>query len=42
MAEPEKWRILVIDDEEGIRRVMKITLEDAGFDVAAAESGEAG
>jgi PAS domain S-box-containing protein len=42
MTEPEKWRILVIDDEEGIRRVMKITLEDAGFDVAAAESGEAG
>ncbi len=42
MTEPEKWRVLIIDDEEGIRRVMKITLEDAGFAVAAAESGESG
>jgi PAS domain S-box-containing protein len=42
MTEPEQWRVLIIDDEEGIRRVMRITLEDAGFAVAAAEGGETG
>ncbi|MGD8368219.1 MAG: response regulator [Desulfobacterales bacterium] len=42
MTEPEKWRVLIIDDEEGIRRVMKINLEDAGFAVATAENGETG
>ncbi len=42
MSEPEKWRVLLIDDEEGIRRVMTIALEDAGFEVAAAESGGRG
>ncbi len=42
MSESEKWKVLVIDDEEGIRRVMRISLEDAGYEVATAEDGEAG
>jgi len=42
MTEPEKWRVLLIDDEEGIRRVMRINLEDAGYEVATAENGEVG
>jgi len=36
------WRVLVIDDEEGIRRVMSITLEDAGYQVLTAADGERG
>jgi two-component system NtrC family sensor kinase len=36
------WKVLVIDDEEGIRRVMSITLGDAGYQVLTAEDGEKG
>jgi DNA-binding NtrC family response regulator len=36
------WRVLFIDDEEGIRKVMSIVLEDAGYRVITAESGERG
>ena len=32
--------ILLVDDEEGIRRVLGISLEDAGYQVATAASGE--
>jgi DNA-binding response OmpR family regulator len=35
-------RILVIDDEEHLRRVMRITLEAAGYEVADAADGEEG
>ena len=35
-------RILVIDDEEGIRRLLRDTLEDAGYEVVEAEDGEEG
>jgi len=38
----EDWRILFIDDEEGIRKVMSILLSDAGYDVLTAADGEAG
>jgi two-component system NtrC family sensor kinase len=41
MTEKE-WKVLIIDDEEGIRRVMSITLRDAGYQVIAAEDGEKG
>src|SRR4029079_6741188 len=34
-------RILVVDDERPIRRVLKEELVEAGFGVATAESGEA-
>jgi C4-dicarboxylate-specific signal transduction histidine kinase len=34
--------ILVVDDEEGIRRLMDITLTDMGYSVQTAEDGERG
>ena len=36
------WKILFIDDEEGIRKVISITLVDAGYEVVTAEDGEKG
>jgi len=42
MAENDDWRIVLIDDEEGIRRVTRITLEDAGYRVETADNGESG
>jgi len=36
------WTVLIIDDEEGIRKVMSITLEDAGYQVLTAQDGESG
>jgi len=35
-------RILIIDDEEHIRRMMRITLEAAGYEVAEAQDGQEG
>lgn len=37
-----EWKIVLIDDEEDIRDVMTVTLEDAGYYVMTAENGEAG
>ncbi|MGD8530918.1 MAG: response regulator, partial [Syntrophobacterales bacterium] len=42
MAEANLKRVLLIDDEEGIRKVMSISLKDAGYVVWTAESGEQG
>ena len=42
MAETNLHRVLLIDDEEGIRKVMGIALKDAGYEVWTAESGEQG
>ncbi len=36
------WKVLFIDDEEGIRRVMSIALADAGYEVLTAADGESG
>lgn len=36
------WKVLFIDDEEGIRKVMAITLRDAGYRVLTAPDGETG
>ena len=35
-------RILVVDDEEHLRRMMRLTLEASGYEVAEAADGEAG
>lgn len=36
------WKVLVIDDEEGIRKVLSIALTDAGCDVVMAADGREG
>jgi len=36
------WNIVLIDDEEDIRDVMSISLEDSGYNVATASDGTAG
>lgn len=36
------WKILLIDDDPGIRKVMSITLEDAGYRVLTAAEGKSG
>ena len=35
-----KKKILLVDDEEGIRKVLGISLTDSGYDVLTAENGE--
>src|SRR6266487_1449312 len=35
-------RVLIVDDEENIRKLVRITLAKAGFDVIEAEDGEKG
>ena len=42
MAPPTEWKIVLIDDESGIRKVTAIVLEDWGFRVETAENGRAG
>lgn len=37
----KKQKILVVDDEENIRLLYKLDLEDEGYEVEVAESGEA-
>lgn len=38
----KEWKLLLIDDDPGIRKVMTITLEDAGYQVLTAEDGNIG
>jgi DNA-binding NtrC family response regulator len=40
MKEMENVRILVVDDEEGIRKSLKAVLEGEGFSVDTAENGQ--
>jgi len=42
MALPVNWKILLIDDEEDIRDIMTVTLEDAGYSVVCAPDGYTG
>ena len=37
-----KKRILIVDDEENIRRMMRLTLEAAGYEVGEADNGQQG
>ena len=41
-AEPARAEVLVIDDEVQIRRLLRVTLEAAGYAVRDAESGQLG
>lgn len=41
-ADPTKSDVLVIDDEAQIRRLLRLTLEDAGYTVREAATGQAG
>ncbi len=38
----ERWKVLLIDDDAGIRRVTALALEDAGYDVITASDGPTG
>ena len=42
MATSSSWQIVLIDDEEDIREVMNIALQDAGYEVYTAADGAAG
>jgi two-component system, OmpR family, KDP operon response regulator KdpE len=42
MTTPAKPRLLIIDDEVQIRRLLQVTLEEGGFDVREAETGRLG
>lgn len=42
MAPPKKGSILIIDDEEGIRRSLEKILKYEGFDIILAENGQQG
>ncbi len=33
-------RLLLVDDEEGIRKVLSISLSDIGYEVFTAENGD--
>lgn len=37
-----RWKVLVIDDDEGIRKILAIDLTDAGYRVLTAADGESG
>lgn len=39
---PDKPRVLVIDDDERIRQIIRHIFEQAGFEVYTAENGDAG
>ena len=40
--EPKDWKVLFIDDDESIRKVISIDLTDAGYQVFTAADGESG
>jgi len=42
MSKPGNVRVLVVDDEESIRRALRLCLEAVGYQVTVAPSGEAG
>jgi PAS domain S-box-containing protein len=42
VAETNLRRVLLVDDEEGIRKVVSIALKDSGYEVWTAENGEQG
>jgi len=39
MSKPQKHRILIVDDDESVRKVFTLLLQEKGYDVATAENG---
>jgi len=39
---PGKGRVLIVDDEESIRKALRLTLQKSGYDVAEADDGGTG
>lgn len=39
---PFEWKVVLIDDEEDIREVVSLTLQDAGYKVIEAQNGDIG
>lgn len=42
MNRKKDWKVLFIDDDEGIRKVISIALEDAGYNMLTAADGQKG
>src|SRR5690348_10220063 len=42
LAKPSRQRILLIEDDRGIREVLKCILEDEGYSVVVADNGQRG
>jgi PAS domain S-box-containing protein len=42
MSTPSDWKIVLIDDEEDIRDVLTVALQDSGYDVVSAPDGKSG
>jgi two-component system, NtrC family, sensor kinase len=42
VTDRKAWKILLIDDDPGIRKVMALSLEDSGYEVVTAPDGETG
>ena len=42
MNQTKDWKVLFIDDDEGIRKVISIALEDAGYNMLTAADGQTG
>jgi two-component system KDP operon response regulator KdpE len=42
MTKPHQLRVLIIDDEVQIRRLLRVTLEPGGYDVHETETGQLG
>lgn len=39
VVEPTRERVLVVDDDDGVRELVEMVLSERGFDVATAENG---
>ena len=42
MTTPSNWKVVLIDDEEDIRDVLTVALQDSGYEVVSAPDGEEG
>jgi PAS domain S-box-containing protein len=42
MTTPSNWKVVLIDDEEDIRDVLTVALQDSGYEVVSAPDGESG